>query len=416
MTSPDAPTPAVPHIGGSGPGTVGRRLWIAAAVVVLTVALLPVAASVVADRYENDSVWRNALASVGGAQRNGDFGYVFLPAGDAVLSGESPYMDPDDFTGPGVAPYAYPPVLAFLIAPVSALPEQVSRFFLPGVIFSLLLVLAIAGGLFLLGVHDWRCYPIAFLYPPTLEAIEYGAIGPVLLLLIGLAWHFRDRPWAAGGATGGAVVLKLFLWPLVLWLAMTRRVRSALVAVTGAIALAAASWSVIGFAGIWDYPRLLRKLVEFEAAESYSGFAVLRMLGLPETPARLLVALAGLCLIGLAWRAARAAASPRERDRRSLTLVVAAALVATPILWLHYLVLLVVPIALARPRLSPLWLTPLALTLFELLGWYRGWPYGDPEALISVAAVVAVVFAGSLYPMRVSGGATAAPGIRRSTT
>jgi hypothetical protein len=395
MTAPDARTPAVRPIGGPRPG-IGRRAWITAAALVLAAALLPLAASVVADTYQDDSVWRNALASLGGAQRNGDFGYVFLPAGDAVLSGESPYMDPDDFTGPGIAPYAYPPVLAFLIAPVSAIPEQLSRFFLPGVIFSLVLVFAIAGGLFLLGVHDWRCYPIAFLYPPTLEAIEYGAIGPVLLLLIGFAWHYRDRPWAAGGATGGAVVLKLFLWPLVLWLAMTRRLRSALIAVTGAIALAVASWSVIAFAGIWDYPRLLRKLVEIEAAESYSGFAVLRMLGLPETPARLLVALAGLSLLGLAWRAARGTASLHERDRRSLTLVVAAALVATPILWLHYLVLLVVPVALARPRLSPLWLAPLALTLFELLDWYRGWPYGDPEALISVAVVVAVVFAASL--------------------
>jgi alpha-1,2-mannosyltransferase len=279
---------------------------------------------------------------------------------------------------------------------VSALPEQVSRFFLPGVIFSIVLVFAIAGALFLLGVNDWRCYPIAFLYPPTLEAIEYGAIGPVLLLLIGLAWRFRDRPWAAGAATAGSVVLKLFLWPLVLWLAITRRIRAAVVAVTGAAALALASWSVIGFAGFWDYPRLLRRLVEIEAAESYSAFAVLRMLGLPETPARLLVALVGLSLLGFAWRAARAAASPHERDRRSLTLVVAAALVATPILWLHYLVLLVVPIALARPRLSPLWLAPLALTLFELLHWYRGWPYGDPEALLSVAVVVAVVFAASL--------------------
>ena len=43
----------------------------------------------------------------------------------------------------------------------------------------------------------------------------------------------------------------------------------------------------------------------------------------------------------------------------SLTLALAAGLVATPILWLHYLVLLVVPIALARPRLSALWFAPL---------------------------------------------------------
>ena len=68
----------------------------------------------------------------------------------------------------------------------------------------------------------------------------------------------------------------------------------------------------------------------------------------------------------------------------------------TPILWLHYLVLLVVPIALARPRLSALWFAPLALTVFEALDWYRGWPRGDGEALVSVALVVTLVFVVSL--------------------
>ncbi|MGH7342691.1 MAG: hypothetical protein ACREKH_19575, partial [Candidatus Rokuibacteriota bacterium] len=73
-------------------------------------------------------------------------------------------------------------------------------------------------------------------------------------------------------------------------------------------------------------------------------------------------------------------------------------LVLTPILWLHYLVLLVVPIALARPRLSALWFVPLALTVFEALDWYRGWPRADGPALASVAVVVALVFVVSLLP------------------
>jgi hypothetical protein len=90
-----------------------------------------------------------------------------------------------------------------------------------------------------------------------------------------------------------------------------------------------------------------------------------------------------------------------EGDRRALTLTLAAGVVATPILWLHYLVLLVVPIALARPRLSALWFAPLALTIFEALDWYRGWPRGDGSALASVALVTALVFVASvLVPRR----------------
>lgn len=193
------------------------------------------------------------------------------------------------------------------------------------------------------------------------------------------------------------MVLKLFLWPLVVWLAVTRRVRAATTAEVIAGGLALLSWAVIGFSGITDYPRLLRELVELEGKNSYSAFAVLRAIGLPDLVAQAAVIASGLALLVLARRAAVAPDQIEfERDRRSLTLAVAAALVLTPILWLHYLPLLLVPIALARPRLSLLWFAPLALTVFELLDWYRGWPRGDCEALASIAAVVSLVFIVSL--------------------
>ena len=99
-------------------------------------------------------------------------------------------------------------------------------------------------------------------------------------------------------------------------------------------------------------------------------------------------------LLVVAWRAAQ----QNDGDRRALTLALAAGFVLTPILWLHYLVLLVVPIALARPRLSLLWFVPLSLTLFELLDWYRGWPRGDagPAVCERRASWPRVVFVGVL--------------------
>lgn len=372
-------------------------MWLVAVAAVLAGALLFGTARLVAKRYHDDSLWANALASLGGTARPGDFGYVFLPAANDVLAGRDPYMDPDEFEGPPQAPYAYPPVLALVVTPLTALPETAHGIFVPGVLFSLLLVAATIAGLYLLGVRDWRCYPIALLAPVTLEGFEYGAIGPVLLLLIALAWRYRDRVPIAASAIGGAVVLKLFLWPLLVWPALTRRVRTAVAAGATALALGLVSWGVILFRGIGDYPRLLEKLVDVEAENSYSVFAILRTIGLPEVVAQLLVLAAGAVLLALAWRAARAIGlDERERDRRSLTWALAAALVMTPILWLHYLVLLFVPIALVRPRLSALWFAPLALTVFEALDWYRGWPTGDGESLASVAALMVIVFAASL--------------------
>lgn len=378
--------------------TAAGRRWARLAVLALIAALaLPLLARAVVTQWPNDVLWASALRSLGGSQEPYDF-RVFLSAGDDVRAGQSPYVEPEAIEETVGSPYVYPPVLAFAVVPLAALPERVSDVFVPGVLFSLLLVLSIVGALLLLDVRDWRCYPVALLYPVNLEAVEYGALGPVLLLLVALLWRFRDRTGIAAGATAGAVVLKLFLWPLVVWLAMTRRVRAAVAGSVAALALALLTWAAIGFEDLKDYPRLLRKLADLEGEGSYSAFAVLRTIGLPDLLAQAVAIGCGALLLALAWREARADdRSPLERDRRSLTLVLAAALVLTPILWLHYLGLVLVPIALARPRLSALWLAPLiALTVFELLDWYRGWPRGDLEALLSVALVVGLVFAGSL--------------------
>jgi hypothetical protein len=76
----------------------------------------------------------------------------------------------------------------------------------------------------------------------------------------------------------------------------------------------------------------------------------------------------------------------RRGDDVSFAAAVVGAVIATPILWNHYLVLLLAPIAIARPRLAPLWLLPLVL-----------WVTPHPEAagavwrIVLVLAVVGVV-------------------------
>ncbi len=48
-------------------------------------------------------------------------------------------------------------------------------------------------------------------------------------------------------------------------------------------------------------------------------------------------------------------------ERRAFVVAVAAALTLSPILWLHYLALLVVPLGSMRPRFSAIWLLPIVL-------------------------------------------------------
>jgi hypothetical protein len=308
---------------------------------------------------------------------------VFLRAASDVLDGDSPYAFRGDQT------YAYPPLLAFLASPLE--PLGVGAAMTVSILVSLA---AIAGALWLLGVRDWRCYCLVPLYPMTRSAVGLGTIGPLLLLATAVAWRWRDRLVEPAVAVGAAVALKLFLWPLAIWLAITRRSRTALAAIGLVLALTFVPWAAIGFAGLADYPSLLDRLADQEAGASYSVYALGVRLHLPEAAATVLSVAVTAALLVAALRVARdGSRSGRDRDAAALALALAAALAASPIVWVHYFLLLLVPIALTRPRLSLLWLVPFA---YYPLG-ETAWPGGDARKLALALATTAVVFVAAVY-------------------
>jgi hypothetical protein len=310
---------------------------------------------------------------------------VFLDAADDVLAGRNPFPPADALSGD--ANYVYPPLLALAVAPLAVLPVDLAV-----AIWVVAGVAAVGAALWLLGVRDWRAYAVALAFPATRDAIGAGTVGPLLLLGIALAWRYRAaRPAVAGLAAGLAAALKLFTWPVLVWLAATGRVRAAATGLVVAALAALASWAVIGFDGLAGYPALVRRLTELEADRSYSVFAVGDAIGLPEGVALAVSLVTGALLLVLTVRLGR------EHEARALTAAIAAALVLTPIVWIHYLILLLVPLALARPRFSPLWLVLLVPLVPRLWGWEpAGWPEGDPASLAVVLAVAAAVLAGTL--------------------
>ena len=206
----------------------------------------------------------------------------------------------------------------------------------------------------LLRVEDWRCYSVAIVSAPAINSLALGALTSFLLLGAAFAWRYRDNPAVAGIATASTAVLKLFLWPLGVWLLATRRWRAAALCAGAGLILLLGGWAVIDFAGLGSYPTLVHLLEQVEAPVSYSLIALLGLNGGMATAATVVLSVGAIGVIFLAARGS-------DGDKRAFAVAVLASLVATPLLWLHYLLLLFLPIALYRPRLSGLWFLPLLL-------------------------------------------------------
>ena len=209
----------------------------------------------------------------------------------------------------------------------------------------------VLGSMWILGVRDWRCLVLAVTSPVVVHGLWFGNLTVFLVLPLALAWRYRDRARVAGIAVGVAVAAKLFVWPLVVWLLLTRRFRAAAWAVGSAVVLVLGAWALVGFQGLRDYPTLLRAVQDVYAVRSVSLSTVAGALGASVSAAVAVAAVAGLACLGLAAWLVR----QPDGDRRAFAIVVAACILSSPIVWPNYAALLFVPIAITWPRLAPAW-------------------------------------------------------------
>jgi hypothetical protein len=102
--------------------------------------------------------------------------------------------------------------------------------------------------------------------------------------------------------------------------------------------------------------------------------------------------LIALLLVGIAI-----AGRGEDADRRAFSVAVVGSLLVTPLLWLHYFVLLFVPIALYRPRLSAVWFVPLLLWLTPVTQ-----PQGNLWRICLALGIAALVTAVTIGERRLS--------------
>ena len=300
-----------------------------------------------------------------------DFNHDFWVAGLRVLHGQNPYLWTRQQTVAGFG-FPYPAAAAMFFVPFSLIPVGVA-----GLLFIGVSLAACLGALWLLNVRDWRLYTFVLLWWPVINAWQTGNLTLLLVLGVAATWRYRDSPLATGLVVGLMVSLKPIVWPLAIWLVLSRRYRALLYAGAVAAGLNAIAWSVIGFGQARDWLHLMATQMNLLYTHGYALVALAARFGAGRNVGTVLqVLVTGILVIGCfaCWR--------RHRDRELFTLAVVLIVVASPRVDNHYFALFIVPLAIARPRLSRAWLIPLVFWLCPATG-FAAWQVGVAWATIA---------------------------------
>lgn len=307
-----------------------------------------------------------------------DFRASFWPAARAVANGETPYPPLDAGVLARGAAFVYPPIVALALAPLGLVPIGLAT-----AIMVVATGLAVVATLGVLGVRDWRCYGATLGSPAVLSCLQTAALSAFLALAVAVAWRCRHRGWATPVLVAAAIVVKLFLWPLLVWLYVVRGRRCA-AGTAVACAVVVVLPFLLGFPGGSSYLPLLRMVTDVQARSGYTPRALALSLSAPSIVAEAIAATLGVAAIALALALAR---TPRA-DRRTLALTLLAGLLASPIVWPHYLVVLIPLMALVSRRLHWIWLAGWGL-------WLAGGIARMPSSSqITVALAVMTIIAG----------------------
>ena len=289
------------------------------------------------------------------AEGPGDFG-AYHQAGRALLEGRSPYA---------AHGLIYPPLAAFLFAPLAALPFATARV-VWFVILQVCLLVAAAGTWRWLGGDRNALLATAAVWGlggTIAENLFLGQVQPLLLALIVVGWWQRRRlARTAGALLGFAAALKVLPAALLLPLIVRREGRVSIAALGAAGALVAVPlvaltaawpppWRPAG-QGYWagspaplnlSLPAVALRLAEPPSAggelpASWRGGVDLARFRVPPSRRALSLSIAAAVLLlgGAAVVRTLRATPPGRADDYAMAATIAIVLAASPISWYHY--------------------------------------------------------------------------------
>ena len=294
----------------------------------------------------------------------GTFGFdslAYHQAGQRILNGERLFDLSVTETG-GFGLFYYPPSFAIAFAPLALLPGDAVTWLWLGASVAMLLaaiwMLPVSPGVqaltLLLAAVDW----------PVPYALKLGQVGPLLLLLFAIGWRWRDRPGVLGavGALGAGIKVQPGL--IVVWALLTRRWRAVAIAAVIGVVLALVSILATRNLGIWfDFLALLRQVSNpITTPHNFTPGAIAYQGGMSEGAAAT-VQLANTVVVSVLV----IVSALRHPSSWSYLVAVVASQLVSPVLWDHYAMLLLLPVAALLDR-GHWWaaLVPLATSVFLL--------------------------------------------------
>jgi hypothetical protein len=263
---------------------------------------------------------------------------AYLRAAQRILDGKQLYDPAVDLAG-GFAVYLYPPPFALAIVPFALLPEALGTW-----LWIAVLGVAILAGIAAMPVSRdirWIVLFLAGMNWPVLYGLKLGQVSALLFLLFAFSWRWIDRPASVGttAALGGLIKLQ----PAVVlgWAALTGRGRAAFVGLIVAAAVAVTATLVVGVGAWVDYLALLGRVsAPVTTPHNFTPGAVAFQLGATESVATTIqlvsaVAVAIASLIAIRW----------STHEASLLVLAVGSQLLSPLLWDHYAIVLLLPMA-----------------------------------------------------------------------
>lgn len=263
---------------------------------------------------------------------------AYLAAADRLVDGQPLYDHTVDIAG-SFAIFLYPPPFAVGFIPLALLPAGVGLWLwiaaCVGMTVAAIMILPVRAPV------RWAILLLAGLDWPVVYAIKLGQVGPLLLLLFAVGWRLIGSQSRLGGIGAAGALIKVQPALLFAWALLTGRWRT----ITTGLALGAGAvvltLPLVGVTAWTDYFALLGRVsAPVTTPHNFTAGAVAFQAGMAEGPSGALQIAAVLVTLSIWVFAVRG----RSAEVGYLATIVASQLFS-PLLWDHYAVLLLLPVA-----------------------------------------------------------------------